>query len=59
MEVVGLDQDYGLAELEDAGSPGLRYSHYSVDGQTWIMALLCKNRKKGVGESFARGRSDA
>ena len=59
MEVVGLDQDYGQAELEDAGSPGLRYSHCSVDGRTWIMALLYKNRKKRVGEGFARGRSDA
>ena len=41
-----LDQDYGQVELEDAGSPGLRYSQWSVDGRTWIMALLCKNRKK-------------
>ena len=46
MEVVGLDQDYGQAELEDAGSPGLRYSHCSVDGRTWIMALLYKKKKK-------------
>ena len=47
MEVVGLDQDYGQVELEDAGSSGLRYRHCNVDGRTWIMALLCKNEEEG------------
>ena len=31
IEVVGLNQDYGQAELEDAGSSGLRYRHCNVD----------------------------
>ena len=45
--MVGLDQDYGQAELEDAGSSGLRYGLCNVDWQAWIGALLCKNREKG------------
>ena len=47
MEVVGLDQDYGQAELEDAGSSGLRYSHCNVDWQAWIMHFSAKTGKKG------------
>ena len=47
MEVVGLDQDYGQAELEDAGSSGLRYRHCNVDEQIIITTLLCRNKEEG------------
>ena len=58
--VVGLDQDYGQTELEDAGSSGLRGGHCDVDWRAWIAALLCKKTgERGVGEGFARGRSVA
>ena len=31
VRVAGLDQDYGQAELEEAGLSGLRYRHCNVD----------------------------
>ena len=47
MEVVGLDQDYGQTELEDAGSSGPRYGRCNVDWRAQIVALLCKNKEEG------------
>ena len=59
--VVGLDQDCWRAEPEDAGSFGLsRIVRAEPDLWVLIEGLLCKNKgKRGVGEGFVRGRSDA
>ena len=58
--VVGSDLDYWRAGLLDVGSFALNWDRNNGDPWTLGVTLLCKNKKeRGVGEGFARGRSDA
>ena len=57
--VVRPDLDYCWASLQAPGPSGLKLDCCSAGLQALNMLLLCKNKKKGVGEGFARGRSDA
>ena len=58
--VVGLDQDCWWAGLKDAGSFGLEYDRCNVDMRAPMKCFSAKAKEEGgVGEGFARGRSDA
>ena len=58
--IFGSDLDCWRAGLLDAGSYALNRDCNNGDLLALGVALLCKNKKEwGVGEGFARGRSDA
>ena len=58
--VVGPDLDRWRADLQAPGSSGLKWDCCSAGLQALDVAILCKKQeRRGVGEGFVRGRSDA